>query len=191
MTAPYEVKEQGYAGFLIPIKINFKNGIHADLTYDLYLYNGRDLESRRIEKLTFNNPSDKFRKQLIGGGGYPKKRSPRRSPPLLSEIPKTNFPKKHRSNNPDAIRERKNEKLKVKMRDGDSAIKRTAPIAPAARKEPPPEPPVVKDRVPASVFFVKFNPLRIVFSFNRPGRIWLKSNGKLLARPAKIKDGPV
>ena len=94
---PYQVCEQGYAGFLIPIKINFKNGIHADLTYDLYLYSGRDLEASRIEKLTFNNPSKQFRRQLLEGGGYSKKRSPPKSPPYLGEVkaPKKYAPDSH------------------------------------------------------------------------------------------------
>ena len=42
---PFQVKEKGYAGFLIPIKINFRNGIHADFTYDLYLSQGSQLDS--------------------------------------------------------------------------------------------------------------------------------------------------
>merc|ERR1711937_208060 len=53
---PFQVKEKGYAGFLIPIKINFRNGIHADFTYDLYL-------SRRKRLRRFSNPyKNKFSK---------------------------------------------------------------------------------------------------------------------------------
>merc|ERR1711973_814534 len=62
---PFQVKEKGYAGFLIPIKINFRNGIHADFTYDLYLSNNRNVSSVRVETLTFQNPSPDFREQVL------------------------------------------------------------------------------------------------------------------------------
>ena len=72
---PFQVKEKGYAGFLIPIKINFRNGIHADFTYDLYLSNNRNVSSVRLETLTFQNPSPDFREQVLQGGGTTKSKS--------------------------------------------------------------------------------------------------------------------
>jgi len=55
VNAPYQVQEHGYAGFNIPIKITFKNGSHAYLTYDMYVFNGRDVQCSRVEKFTINN----------------------------------------------------------------------------------------------------------------------------------------
>ncbi|MGH0149412.1 UNVERIFIED_CONTAM: hypothetical protein FKN15_015409 [Acipenser sinensis] len=42
---PYKVEESGYAGFILPIEVYFKN------------------------KLTFNNPTEEFRKKLLKAGG--------------------------------------------------------------------------------------------------------------------------
>jgi YEATS domain-containing protein 1/3 len=130
--APHEVKEFGYAGFLIPIKINFKNGIYVERTYDLCLLKERDLDSMRNEKLTFNNPTDKFRKQLFAGGGYPVKKSPRRCPPLLSDI------KKDKSEVIDKDRERKRKKedrTKSRRSESDHPSKKI-PVAEKEIKKP-------------------------------------------------------
>ena len=45
---PFEVKEKGFAGLQIPIKINFRNEIQVDFIYNLYLSQGSQQDSKRI-----------------------------------------------------------------------------------------------------------------------------------------------
>jgi YEATS domain-containing protein 1/3 len=70
---PYVVQEQGYADFGLPIDIHFKNKEDPKkirFIYDLSL----KLEDHiRCEKLTFQNPTDEFKKKLLKAGGVGRK----------------------------------------------------------------------------------------------------------------------
>ncbi|KAF7202638.1 protein ENL isoform X1 [Nothobranchius furzeri] len=71
---PYKVEESGYAGFLMPIEVYFKNKEEPKrvcFNYDLFLNleGNPPVNHLRCEKLTFNNPTKEFRKKLIKAGG--------------------------------------------------------------------------------------------------------------------------
>ena len=66
---PYIVKEAGYAGFILPIDIYFKNSRDdpkkVQFNYDL------DLQAHKVQKEEhiITNPSEEFRRRLMKGGG--------------------------------------------------------------------------------------------------------------------------
>ncbi|XP_044156916.1 protein AF-9 isoform X3 [Bufo gargarizans] len=81
---PYKVEESGYAGFILPIEVYFKNktcGIRLEINqeepkkvrfdYDLFLHleGHPPVNHLRCEKLTFNNPTEEFRRKLLKAGG--------------------------------------------------------------------------------------------------------------------------
>lgn len=100
---PYKIEESGYAGFILPIEVYFKNKvslllasaftqalarsrlftpscIHAvfqeepkkvRFDYDLFLHleGHPPVNHLRCEKLTFNNPTEEFRRKLLKAGG--------------------------------------------------------------------------------------------------------------------------
>ncbi|XP_010213237.1 PREDICTED: protein ENL [Tinamus guttatus] len=71
---PYKVEESGYAGFIMPIEVYFKNKEEPKkvcFTYDLFLNleGNPPVNHLRCEKLTFNNPTKEFRRKLIKAGG--------------------------------------------------------------------------------------------------------------------------
>lgn len=71
---PYAVQEQGYAGFELPIDIHFKNKEDPKkirFKYDLFLKleDCPPVNHIRCEKLTFQNPTDEFKKKLLKAGG--------------------------------------------------------------------------------------------------------------------------
>uniref|UniRef100_A0A3B3ZSV5 YEATS domain-containing protein n=1 Tax=Periophthalmus magnuspinnatus TaxID=409849 RepID=A0A3B3ZSV5_9GOBI len=71
---PYKVEESGYAGFLMPIEVYFKNKEEPKkvcFNYDLFLNleGNPPVNHLRCEKLTFNNPTKEFRRKLIKAGG--------------------------------------------------------------------------------------------------------------------------
>lgn len=100
---PYKIEESGYAGFILPIEVYFKNKVYLLLEsastyklaesrlfthpwvstlfqeepkkvrfdYDLFLHlDGHPpVNHLRCEKLTFNNPTEEFRKKLLKAGG--------------------------------------------------------------------------------------------------------------------------
>ncbi|XP_053705599.1 protein ENL isoform X1 [Synchiropus splendidus] len=71
---PYKVEESGYAGFLMPIEVYFKNREEPKkvfFNYDLFLNleGNPPVNHLRCEKLTFNNPTKDFRRKLIKAGG--------------------------------------------------------------------------------------------------------------------------
>ncbi|XP_022333430.2 uncharacterized protein LOC111130564 isoform X2 [Crassostrea virginica] len=71
---PYAVQEQGYAGFELPIDIYFKNKEDPKkirFKYDLFLKleDCPPVNHIRCEKLTFQNPTDEFKKKLLKAGG--------------------------------------------------------------------------------------------------------------------------
>lgn len=68
------INESGYAGFNLPIEIYFKNKEEPKkitFNYDLFLHtpNSPPVNHVRCEKLTFQNPTEEFRKKLIKAGG--------------------------------------------------------------------------------------------------------------------------
>lgn len=105
---PYKVEESGYAGFIMPIEVYFKNKEEPRkvcFTYDLFLNleGNPPVNHLRCEKLTFNNPTIEFRYKLLMAGGVmvmPEGAEPlsRPSPdyPMLPTIPLSAFsdPKK-------------------------------------------------------------------------------------------------
>ncbi|XP_036168611.1 protein ENL isoform X2 [Myotis myotis] len=71
---PYKVEESGYAGFIMPIEVHFKNKEEPRkvcFTYDLFLNleGNPPVNHLRCEKLTFNNPTVEFRYKLLMAGG--------------------------------------------------------------------------------------------------------------------------
>ncbi|KAJ8270448.1 hypothetical protein GJAV_G00114810 [Gymnothorax javanicus] len=71
---PYKVEESGYAGFLMPIEVYFKNKEEPKkvcFNYDLFLNleGNPPVNHLRCEKLTFNNPTHEFRRKLLKAGG--------------------------------------------------------------------------------------------------------------------------
>lgn len=73
---PYKVEESGYAGFILPIEVYFKNKEEPKkvrFDYDLFLHleGHPPVNHLRCEKLTFNNPTEEFRKKLLKAGGDP------------------------------------------------------------------------------------------------------------------------
>ncbi|GIX83914.1 hypothetical protein CEXT_629862 [Caerostris extrusa] len=69
---PYMVSESGYAGFLMPIDVYFRTKEEpkkVSYNYDLYLAVGENVNNFRLEKLTFQNPVEDFRKKLLLAGG--------------------------------------------------------------------------------------------------------------------------
>ncbi|XP_042574102.1 protein ENL-like isoform X2 [Cyprinus carpio] len=108
---PYKVEESGYAGFLMPIEVYFKNKEEPKkvcFNYDLFLNleGNPPVNHLRCEKLTFNNPTHEFRRKLVKAGGVVvisegAEMMPRPSPdyPILPTIPLSAFsdPKKIKS----------------------------------------------------------------------------------------------
>ncbi|XP_063311932.1 protein ENL [Pelobates fuscus] len=71
---PYKVEESGYAGFILPIEVHFKNKEEPKrvcFNYDLFLNleGNPPVNHLRCEKLTFNNPTKEFRRKLLKAGG--------------------------------------------------------------------------------------------------------------------------
>ncbi|KTG03836.1 hypothetical protein cypCar_00007636 [Cyprinus carpio] len=107
----YKVEESGYAGFLMPIEVYFKNKEEPKkvcFNYDLFLNleGNPPVNHLRCEKLTFNNPTRDFRRKLVKAGGImvvPEGAEvvPRPSPdyPMLPTIPLSAFsdPKKSKT----------------------------------------------------------------------------------------------
>ncbi|XP_066500369.1 protein ENL isoform X2 [Hoplias malabaricus] len=111
---PYKVEESGYAGFLMPIEVYFKNKEEPKkvlFNYDLFLNleGNPPVNHLRCEKLTFNNPTRDFRRKLVKAGGVivvPEgaEAVSRPSPdyPMLPTIPLSAFsdPKKSKGSQP-------------------------------------------------------------------------------------------
>ncbi|XP_028330467.1 protein AF-9 isoform X2 [Gouania willdenowi] len=71
---PYKVEESGYAGFILPIEVYFKNKEEPKkvrFDYDLFLHveGHPPVNHLRCEKLTFNNPVEDFGRKLLKAGG--------------------------------------------------------------------------------------------------------------------------
>uniref|UniRef100_H2M9M9 MLLT3 super elongation complex subunit n=1 Tax=Oryzias latipes TaxID=8090 RepID=H2M9M9_ORYLA len=81
---PYKVEESGYAGFILPIEVYFKSKEEPKkvrFDYDLFLHlDGHPpVNHLRCEKLTFNNPTEEFRRKLLKAGGVRTLNSPKRT----------------------------------------------------------------------------------------------------------------
>ena len=63
------MRESGYAGFMLPVTVHFKNKETVTFNHDLVLQNDQPTTNVRKEKLTFQSPADDFRKLLLRGGG--------------------------------------------------------------------------------------------------------------------------
>ncbi|KAG8190706.1 hypothetical protein JTE90_004209 [Oedothorax gibbosus] len=66
------VAESGYDGFILNLDVYFHSKEEpkkVKFSYDLYLRVGQPVSNLRLEKLTFQNPSDDFRKKLLSSGG--------------------------------------------------------------------------------------------------------------------------
>ncbi|XP_069782814.1 protein AF-9 isoform X2 [Narcine bancroftii] len=77
---PYKVEESGYAGFIMLIEVYFRNKEEPKkvrFDYDLFLHleGHPPVNHLRCEKLTFNNPTEEFRRKLLKAGGDPNKSS--------------------------------------------------------------------------------------------------------------------
>ena len=62
----------GYAGFELPIDIYFKNKAEPKkikFMYNLFLHMEEPVNHVRCEKLTFQNPTEEFKKKLLKAGG--------------------------------------------------------------------------------------------------------------------------
>ncbi|KAL3865864.1 hypothetical protein ACJMK2_043213 [Sinanodonta woodiana] len=69
---PYHVSEAGYADFDLPIYIYFRNNGDPQkikFNYNLFLQAHEPVNHVRCEKLTFQNPTDEFKKKLIKARG--------------------------------------------------------------------------------------------------------------------------
>eukprot|EP00106_Octopus_bimaculoides_P022832 XP_014790274.1 PREDICTED: protein AF-9-like isoform X2 [Octopus bimaculoides] len=71
--APFQVTESGYAGFLLPVELYFKNKEEPKkirFEYDLFLQGlgGPAVNNSRCEKLTFQNPTEEFKEKLFKAG---------------------------------------------------------------------------------------------------------------------------
>ncbi|KAI4808282.1 hypothetical protein KUCAC02_000346, partial [Chaenocephalus aceratus] len=71
---PFKVEESGYAGFILPIEVYFRNKEEPKkvrFDYDLFLHlDGHPpVNHLRCEKLTFNSPTEEFRMKLLKAGG--------------------------------------------------------------------------------------------------------------------------
>lgn len=70
---PYKVEESGFAGFIMPIDVYFRNREPPKTVtfhYDLFLHVKAmpPVNHTRLEKLTFTNPTEDFRKKLLDAG---------------------------------------------------------------------------------------------------------------------------
>ncbi|XP_062985287.1 protein AF-9 isoform X1 [Elgaria multicarinata webbii] len=90
---PYKVEESGYAGFILPIEVYFKNKEEPKkvrFDYDLFLHleGHPPVNHLRCEKLTFNNPTEEFRRKLLkAGGDFISKGSGIREPDMANTFP--------------------------------------------------------------------------------------------------------
>ncbi|KAM4565253.1 protein AF-9 [Fundulus diaphanus] len=99
---PYKVEESGYAGFILPIEVYFKNKEEPKkvrFDYDLFLHleGHPPVNHLRCEKLTFNNPTEEFRRKLLKAGGTrdPHKRGSEESKVMVMQEGSTSLFSQH------------------------------------------------------------------------------------------------
>ncbi|XP_047242502.1 protein AF-9 isoform X2 [Girardinichthys multiradiatus] len=99
---PYKVEESGYAGFILPIEVYFRNKEEPKkvrFDYDLFLHleGHPPVNHLRCEKLTFNNPTEEFRRKLLKAGGTrdPHKRGSEESKVMVMQEGSTSLFSQH------------------------------------------------------------------------------------------------
>ncbi|XP_044274955.1 protein ENL isoform X2 [Varanus komodoensis] len=142
---PYKVEESGYAGFIMPIEVHFKNKEEPKrvcFTYDLFLNleGNPPVNHLRCEKLTFNNPTKEFRHKLIKAGGEANKDGSKASKPHKvtrehRERPRKDSESKHSSRDPDREPSKPGKDSSRKPLE-NKVPKEEKPIPKAAFKEP-------------------------------------------------------
>lgn len=181
---PYKVEESGYAGFLMPIEVHFRNKEEPRkvcFSYDLFLNleGNPPVNHLRCEKLTFNNPTIDFRYKLLMAGGVmvvPEGADPvsRPSPdyPMLPTIPLSAFsdPKKTRPAHSAKDASREGSKAKThkgpkehrerprKDSESKAAKEPERPKDPAPRKPGEPRPPKEEKALPPKATFKEPKP---------------------------------
>lgn len=100
--APYQVCESGYAGFVLPVELYFKNKEEPKkirFDYDLFLqgFGAPPVYNSRCEKLTFQNPTEEFKEKLLKAGAVPSVQ-PLPGPDYFALTPARGDAKKNKSN---------------------------------------------------------------------------------------------
>ncbi|XP_058513920.1 protein ENL isoform X3 [Ochotona princeps] len=170
---PYKVEESGYAGFIMPIEVHFRNKEEPRkvcFTYDLFLNpeGNPPVNHLRCEKLTFNNPTTEFRYKLLMAGGDANKESSSK-PPKPHKVTKEHRERVRKdSESKGSSKELEREQAKGakdaarKLAEGRLPKEEKAPPPKAAFKEPkleslspkggapPPAPPKASSKRPAA-----------------------------------------
>ncbi|XP_047294802.1 protein ENL isoform X5 [Homo sapiens] len=143
---PYKVEESGYAGFIMPIEVHFKNKEEPRkvcFTYDLFLNleGNPPVNHLRCEKLTFNNPTTEFRYKLLRAGGDANKESSKTSKPHKvtkehRERPRKDSESKSSSKELEREQAKSSKDTSRKLGEGRLPKEEKAPPPKAAFKEP-------------------------------------------------------
>ncbi|XP_042833869.1 protein ENL isoform X3 [Panthera tigris] len=143
---PYKVEESGYAGFIMPIEVYFKNKEEPRkvcFTYDLFLNleGNPPVNHLRCEKLTFNNPTIEFRYKLLMAGGDASRDSSKackthKTAKEHRERPRKDSEGKAPSKEPEREQARSTKDATRKPGEGRPPKEEKAPPAKAAFKEP-------------------------------------------------------
>ncbi|XP_054418178.1 protein ENL isoform X3 [Pteronotus mesoamericanus] len=143
---PYKVEESGYAGFIMPIEVYFKNKEEPRkvcFTYDLFLNleGNPPVNHLRCEKLTFNNPTIEFRYKLLMAGGDASRESGKackahKAAKEHRERPRKDSESKGPSKEPEREQARSAKDTTRKLVEGRPPKEEKAPPPKAAFKEP-------------------------------------------------------
>ncbi|KAF6095458.1 MLLT1 super elongation complex subunit [Phyllostomus discolor] len=143
---PYKVEESGYAGFIMPIEVYFKNKEEPRkvcFTYDLFLNleGNPPVNHLRCEKLTFNNPTIEFRYKLLMAGGDASRESGKackthKTAKEHRERPRKDSESKGPSKEPEREQARSAKDTARKLVEGRPPKEEKAPPPKAAFKEP-------------------------------------------------------
>nr|XP_031292913.1 protein ENL isoform X3 [Camelus dromedarius] len=143
---PYKVEESGYAGFIMPIEVYFKNKEEPRkvcFTYDLFLNleGNPPVNHLRCEKLTFNNPTIEFRYKLLMAGGDASRESSKackahKTTKEHRERPRKDSESRGPSKEPEREQARSAKDAARKLGEGRPPKEEKAPPPKAAFKEP-------------------------------------------------------
>ncbi|XP_059950294.1 protein ENL isoform X3 [Mesoplodon densirostris] len=143
---PYKVEESGYAGFIMPIEVYFKNKEEPRkvcFTYDLFLNleGNPPVNHLRCEKLTFNNPTVEFRYKLLMAGGDASRESGKackahKTTKEHRERPRKDSESRGASKEPEREQARSAKDAARKLGEGRPPKEEKAPPPKAAFKEP-------------------------------------------------------
>lgn len=164
---PFRVTESGYAGFILPIEIHFKNKQQPrriNFEYDLFLNlkPASPVNNVRYEKLKFQNPTPEFKMKLLKAGGVEQgvDRVPQPFSELFGHPSKTKTEKKR---GPKPSKDSSKEKVKKKKKKELSRADSLSSLSPSSdededksppKKEKEPSPP--KKRKRKHTFIFKF-----------------------------------